>query len=129
MASRKRRPLLLFHQESQWLFASSNSTSVCAAFNARKYPAFHEWHAKFAQYTEFGNSTSGHHIKRCTELLVLPKSFSAVMETLHVFLTQASPTNVFKNVMRLFNESTIVTFKSGKTIFSGILGKSCTCTT
>ena len=31
-------------------------------------------------------------------------------------------TNVFKKVMRLFNESTIVTFKPGKTIFSGILG-------
>ena len=45
---------------------------------------FHERHAKFAQYTKFSNGTSSHHIKRRTEILVLPKGFSAVMETLHV---------------------------------------------
>ena len=43
-------------------------------------------------------------------------------ENIARLLAQSVSTNVFKNVMRLFNESTIVTFKSGKTIFNGILG-------
>ncbi len=75
---------------------------------------------KIPQYTEFGrHEQSPHQTMHGTPCFA--QKFQLSHGSIASFSSSVS-TNVFKNVMRLFNESTITSYPSLEAIFSGILG-------